>query len=72
MSRRGICWDNAVAETFFGNLKKERIKKRNFRNRDFATADVSEYIESFYDRERRHHHPGEVSLQEFEATVIGC
>jgi putative transposase len=48
VSRRGNCWDNAVAESFFGSLKKERIKKRIYRNRDLATDDVSDYIESFY------------------------
>ena len=72
MSRRGNCWDNAVAESFFGSLKKERIKKRIYRNRDLATADVSDFIESFYNRKRRHQHLGGVSPQEFEATVIGC
>jgi putative transposase len=36
MSRRGNCWDNAVAESFFGSLKKERIKKRIFKNRELV------------------------------------
>jgi putative transposase len=72
MSRRGNCWDNAVAESFFGSLKKERVKKRIYRNRDLATDDVSDYIESFYNRTRRHQHLGGISPQEFEATVIGC
>lgn len=56
MSRRGNCWDNAVAESFFGSLKKERIKKQIYKNRDLATTDISEYIESFYNRTRRHRH----------------
>jgi putative transposase len=72
MSRRGNCWDNAVAESFFGSLKKERIKKRIYRNRDDATADVSDYIESFYNRERRHQHIGGVSPEAFETTMIGA
>ena len=72
MSRRGNCWDNAVAESFFGSLKKERIKKRIYRNRELAKADVSDYIESFYNRKRRHQHLGGISPQEFETTVIGC
>ena len=42
MSRRGNCWDNAVAESFFGSLKKERIKKRIYRNRDLAKADITD------------------------------
>ena len=72
MSRRGNCWDNAVAESFFGSLKKERIKKRIYRNRHDATADVSDYIESFYNRERRHQHIGGVSPEAFETTMMGA
>jgi putative transposase len=72
MSRRGNCWDNAVAESFFGSLKKERIKKHIYRNRDVATADVSDYIESFYNPERRHQHLGGVSPEVFETTMMGA
>lgn len=69
MSRRGSCWDNAVAESFFGSLKKERIKRRIYRNRDLATADISDYIDSFYNRTRRHQHLGGVSPEEFEIAA---
>jgi len=72
MSRRGNCWDNAVAESFFSSLKKKRIKKRICRNRDLATIDVSGDIESFYNRRRRHQHLKGVSPQEFESSVTGC
>jgi putative transposase len=48
MSRRGNCWDNAVAESFFSSLKKERIRKRIYKTRDLARADVFDYIEAFY------------------------
>jgi putative transposase len=68
MSRRGNCWDNAVAESFFRSLKKERIKKRIYKNREIAHADISEYIESFYNRTRRHSHLGGVSPEDFEAA----
>jgi len=68
MSRRGNCWDNAVAESFFSSLKKERIKKHIYKDRELAIQDISEYIESFYNCERRHSHLGGVSPQEFEAT----
>lgn len=68
MSRRGNCWDNAVAESFFSSLKKERIKKRIYRNRDLATQDIADYIESFYNPKRRHQHLGGVSPDEFEAA----
>jgi len=67
MSRRGNCWDNAVAESFFSSLKKERIKKHIYKNRELAIADIADYIESFYNRSRRHSHLGGVSPEEFEA-----
>lgn len=66
MSRRGNCWDNAVAESFFSSLKKERIKKRIYKTRDLAKADVFDYIEMFYNRARRHSHLGGVSPEAFE------
>jgi putative transposase len=50
MSRRGNCWDNAVAESFFSSLKKERIRKRIYKTRDLARADIFDYIEVFYNR----------------------
>lgn len=68
MSRRGNCWDNAVAESFFGSLKKERIKKRIYTDRDAAVLDISEYIDGFYNPVRRHSHLGGVSPNEFEAA----
>jgi putative transposase len=69
MSRRGNCWDNAVAESFFASLKKERIKKRIYHTRDMATIDVSDYIESFYNPRRRHSHIGGVSPDDFETAA---
>ena len=69
MSRRGNCWDNAVAESFFSSLKKERVKKHIYKNRDIATKDISDYIESFYNPIRRHQHLGGVSPEEFEAAL---
>ncbi len=66
MSRKGNCWDNAVAESFFSSLKKERIKRRIYKTRDFARADVFDYIEVFYNRARRHSHLGGVSPEAFE------
>ena len=68
MSRRGNWWDNAVAESFFSSLKEERIKKKIYRNRELAQADISAYIESFYNHTRRHSHLGGVSPEDFEAT----
>ena len=68
MSRRGNCWDNAVAESFFSSLKKERIKKRIYKSRDIANAEIYDYIEMFYNRTRRHSHLSGVSPEAFEAV----
>ena len=69
MSRKGNCWDNAVAESFFASLKKERVKKRIYKTRELAVADVSDYINSFYNPTRRHRHLGGVSPEDFEASA---
>lgn len=68
MSRRGNCWDNAVAESFFSSLKKERIKKRIYKTREMARADVFDYIEMFYNRIRRHSHLDGMSPEAFETA----
>jgi len=68
MSRKGNCWDNAVAESFFSSLKKERIKKRIYPNRELALADIADYIDNFYNRTRRHSHLAGVSPEQFEAA----
>lgn len=70
MSRRGNCWDNAVAEAFFSSLKKERIKKRIYKTRELARADIFDYIEVFYNRTRRHSHLGGVSPEAFEQASL--
>jgi putative transposase len=67
MSRRGNCWDNAVAESFFSSLKKERIKKRIYTTREIAKTEISDYIDMFYNRTRRHSHLSGVSPEAFEA-----
>ncbi|MFZ7095461.1 IS3 family transposase [Luteimonas dalianensis] len=66
MSRRGNCHDNAVAESFFSVLKKERIKRRIYPTRAAAASDVFDYIEMFYNPVRRHGSAGDVSPVEFE------
>lgn len=70
MSRRGNCWDNAVAESFFSSLKKERVKKRVYKTRDLARADIFDYIEMFYNPTRRHTHLGGISPDAFEAASV--
>ena len=57
MSRQGNCWDNAVAESFFSSLKKERIKRHIYASRQEAKSDVFDCIEGFYNRVRRRSHP---------------
>lgn len=71
MSRRGNCWDNAVAESFFSSLKKERIKRRIYPTRDDARSDVFDYIEGFYNRVRRHSHLDQLSPMDFEQLRTG-
>jgi len=66
MSRRGNCWDNAVAESFFGSLKRERVNRRNYKTVSEARADVFDYVEMFYNPRRRHSHLGDVSPEVYE------
>jgi len=70
MSRRGNCYDNAVAESFFLNLKKERIKHQIYRTRDEAKANIFNYIEFFYNPKRRHGTNERVSPIQFEETYF--
>ena len=66
MSRKGDCWDNAVAESFFATLKAELVDDADYATRAAAIAAIGDYIESFYNRERRHSHLGYVSPVEYE------
>ena len=66
MSRRGNCHDNAPVESFFGLLKRERIKRNIYPTKDAARADVFDYIEMFYNPVRRHSANGGLSPVEFE------
>lgn len=71
MSRRGDCWDNAVAESFFSTLKAELVHRTDYVSRDHARASVFEYIEVFYNRRRRHSALGYVSPVDHEAAALG-
>jgi putative transposase len=71
MSRRGNCYDNAVAEPFFGSLKKERIKRCIYASRQEARSDVFDYIEGFYNRNRRHSHLDLLSPMAYEQLQTG-
>jgi putative transposase len=66
MSRRGNCHDNAVAESFFQLLKRERIRRRTYTTHDAARPDVFEYIEMFYNPKRKHTNNGMLSPVDFE------
>ena len=66
MSRRGNCHDNAVAESFFQLLKRERIRRRTYLTRDDARRDVFDYIEMFYNPKRKHTYNGMLSPVDFE------
>ncbi|EMJ2334484.1 IS3 family transposase, partial [Enterobacter hormaechei] len=66
MSRRGNCHDNAVAESFFQLLKRERIKKKIYGTREEARSDIFDYIEMFYNSKRRHGSSDHMSPTEYE------
>lgn len=67
MSRKGNCWDNAVAESFFGSLKQERVQWRHYQTRYDAQQDVLNYISMFYNSYRLHSYLGYVNPNQFEA-----
>lgn len=68
MSRKGNCWDNAVAESFFKSLKVEWVYKQKFNDHYQAELAIFKWIETWYNRKRRHTHThlGLMSIEEFE------
>ena len=66
MSRKGNCWDNAVMERFFGSLKTERTDGENYKSHAQARADVIDYIENFYNKERLHSTLNYLSPDQYE------
>ena len=66
MSRRGNCWDNAVCESFFATLKVELVYRNRWTDRATARAAIAEYIECFYDPQRRHSSLGYLSPTDHE------
>lgn len=69
MSRKGNCWDNACVESFFGTLKQELIYHRQYHTREEAKQEIFEYLEVFYNRQRRHSTLGYRSPAEYEAKA---
>jgi putative transposase len=70
MSRKGNCWDNAVAESFFATLKTELVYRRCFATRAEAREAIFDFIETFYNSHRRHSTLGYLSPMEFENKFI--
>jgi len=70
MSRKGDCWDNACAESIFATLKRELIYRTEFQNQTAAQSLIFQYIESFYNRQRRHSYLGYLSPDEFERRKV--
>ncbi len=66
MSLSGNCWDNAAMESFFSSLKTERTARKTCRTRDDAGADLFDYIERYYNLQRRHSTIGYMSPMDFE------
>ena len=66
MSRKGNCWDNAVAESFFHTLKTELVYHERYKTREQARHSIFEYIEVFYNRKRRHSANDSISPANFE------
>jgi len=66
MSRKGNCWDNAVAESFFKTIKVEWIYSKNYINQEQAQLSIFEWIESWYNRRRRHSALGYKTIEELE------
>ena len=66
MGSRGDCFDNAVAESFFATLKKELIHRRSWPTKAELRTEVFDYIEVFYNRQRRHSTLGDLSPAEYE------
>ena len=69
MSRKGNCWDNAVAESFNSTLKTELVHRTIFLTQEIAKTTIAEWIEVFYNRIRRHSTLGYVSPLDYECQT---
>ncbi len=70
MSRKGNCWDNSVAESFFGSMKQERVQWKSYQTRYEAHQDVLNYISMFYNCKRLHSYIGYRSPMQFELDML--
>lgn len=69
MSRKGNCWDNAVAESFFKTLKVELIYQNKYETKSEAKLSIFEYIETWYNRNRRHKHLNNLTVEEYHRKI---
>jgi len=69
MSRKGNCYDNAVAESFFSSLKNELVHHQRYRTREEASQEIFAFIEGFYNRQRLHQSLGYLTPLEFERRI---
>ena len=69
MSRKGNCWDNAVAESFFKIIKSEMIYHTNYVNQAQAKAEIFEFIEIWYNQKRKHSYLNYLTPDQFGQTT---
>ena len=70
MSARASCYDNAVVESFFASLKRERCKRIKYKTREAAKADIFDYIERFYNRKRPHSYLDYLTPVQYEKQAV--
>jgi putative transposase len=70
MSRKGNCWDNAVAESFFKTIKAELIYQNKYQTKQEAALSIFEYIETYYNKIRRHKQLNNLTILEFQKLII--
>ena len=70
MSRKGDCWDNAAMESFFHTLKTECVYHERYQTREEAKISVFDYIEVFYNRQRKHSYLGYKSPEQYEMLAM--
>ena len=69
MSRKGDCWDNAVAASFFKTLKVELVYQNKYETKSQAKLSIFEYIETWYNRTRRHKHLNNLTIEEYHRKI---
>lgn len=69
MSRKGNCWDNAVSESFFKTIKTELIYRNKYPNKKWACISIFEWIETWYNKNRRHSALGNLTIDEYNNLI---